>query len=205
MYLDVKSRYIQKIYKIIYTRKIRKINSEWNAILLFRLNYKSQPKKIRYNPEQGFLLGDLLSSSPRAIHHPSSRRRRKSIDGASAWPTGRERKCPSKLLRFASFLLFPVKNPYETRQMVGRDFATFFCRGDKRLLRGRRGEREREKKIDKNESPFLDPRHLQPRRNIGKNIQMLAPSIRDYHHDTAIDFQRPLERPIGDESPINVA
>ena len=69
----------------------------------------------------------------------------------------------------------------------------------------REREREREKKIDKNESPFLDPRHLQPRRNIGKNIQMLAPSIRDYHHDTAIDFQRPLERPIGDESPINVA
>lgn len=32
-------------------------------------------------------------------------------------------------------------------------------------------------------------------------------SIRDYHHDTAIDFQRALERPIGvgDESPINVA
>lgn len=87
--------------------------------------------------------------------------------------------------------------------MVGRDFATFFCRRDKRLLRGQEREREAENRAKMNR-----PSSIIATSNLAEILgKIFKCSIRDYHHDTAIDFQRALERPIGvgDESPINVA
>lgn len=89
--------------------------------------------------------------------------------------------------------------------MVGRDFATFFCRRDKRLLRGR--ERERREGAE-NRAKMNRPSSIIATSNLAEILgKIFKCSIRDYHHDTAIDFQRALERPIGvgDESPINVA
>lgn len=86
--------------------------------------------------------------------------------------------------------------------MVGRDFATFFCRRDKRLLRGREREREREAE---NRAKMNRPSSIIATSNLAEILgKIFKCSI---HHDTAIDFQRALERPIGvgDESPINVA